>query len=242
MNIINLYERRARYYPAVFTISPLIIFFYFWFKEIQSLEWAFLGIVTNLGLAIPLSTLARKLGNKKQDKLLIKWGSLPATQLLMHSNNSLNDATKVRYHFKLKGIKGLVIPTVEEERIDLQIAIVNFNSCIDYLIRKTRNRNDYPLVFEENVSYGRIRNLFGLKPIALSLGFILLIFQMFLIYNAYGIGWNISAVPILKIISVIFTIIYLIYFLFIINEKHVYDEGIKYGKALLETCEDLNEG
>ncbi|MCG3085848.1 hypothetical protein JEG43_02740 [Anoxybacillus sp. LAT_35] len=237
--ILNTYERKARYYPSLLTVSPIIIWLYLWFPEISSLEGTFISLIVGLGISIPLSVLARTLGKKKQDKLVAQWGALPATLILRHNDNTLNIDTKKRYHQKLRLLTNLDIPTENEEVNNPSVANRIYDSCIDYLRQSTRDRTKYSLVFNENIYYGQLRNLLGLKPLGLFICISLLIIQLLLIYNNYGIGINISAVPILKIISILFTISFIIFWLFFVSPIQVYNAGINYGRALLECCEEI---
>lgn len=237
--VLNTYERRARYLPTVLTISPIIIWLYLWFPQIRSLEGTFTSLIIGLGISIPLSILARTLGKKIQSKLLFKWGALPATLILRHEDKALNKETKNRYHLKLKSLTNIDIPTYEKELEDPKDAEQKYDSCIDFLRQKTRDKSKYSLVFNENVSYGQARNLLGLKPVGISICLILIVIQFFSIYLNYGFGLNISAVPILETISVILTLFILLFWIFFVSAKQVYNAGENYGKALLECCEQL---
>ncbi|WHY63273.1 hypothetical protein [Cytobacillus firmus] len=235
--VLNTYERKARYLPAVWTVSPILIWLYLWFPEIRSLEGTFISLIIGLGISIPLSILARTLGKKEQNKLLLKWGALPATLILRNSDESLNKETKTRYHQRLSVLTNMDIPSHEKELEDPKDALQKFDSCIDFLRQRTRDKAKYSLVFNENVSYGQARNLLGLKPIGLLICVILIAIQFFSIYKNYGIGFNISAVQILETISFIITLLFLLFWIFFVSTKQVYTAGVNYGKALLECCE-----
>ncbi|WP_284140622.1 hypothetical protein [Virgibacillus sp. LDC-1] len=237
--VLNTYERRARYLPAVLTISPIIIWLYLWFPDIRSLEGALISLIVGLGISIPLSILARTLGKKKQDKLLVKWGALPATLILRNNDKYLNKETKNRYHQRLKLLTGIDLPTHEKELEDPVDAQQKFDSCIDYLRQRTRDKVKYSLIFNENVSYGQARNLLGLKPIGILICTILIAIQFFTIYKNYGVGLNISAVPILEVISVVINLLFLSFWIFFVSTKQVFTAGVNYGKALLESCEHI---
>jgi hypothetical protein len=44
-----------------------------------------------------------------------------------------------------------------------------YEACTTSLISKTRAKNSFPLVFEENCNYGFRRNLWGMKPLGISI-------------------------------------------------------------------------
>ncbi|MCT4777141.1 MULTISPECIES: hypothetical protein [Exiguobacterium] len=235
--VLNTYERKARYLPSLLTVSPIIIWLYLCFPDIRSLEGTFISLIVGLGISLPLSTLARTLGKKEQDKLLASWGALPATLILRNNDGSLNQETKNRYHQKLRSLTNLDIPTIEKELENPLDANIKFDSCIDYLRQKTRDKVKYSLIFNENVSYGQARNLLGLKPLGMLTCIFLIAIQSFYIYNNYGLGLNISAVPILEIISIVVTLLFLSFWIFFVSSNQVYAAGVNYGKALLECCE-----
>lgn len=237
--VLNPYELRARYLPAILTISPVIIWLYLWFPEIRSLKGTSISLLVGLGISIPLSILARDLGNKKQEILLTQWGALPATLILRNNDDTLNRETKQRYHQKLKLLTNVDIPTLEMELENPLEANQKFDSCIDYLRQSTRDINKYRLVFNENISYGQIRNLLGLKPVGLIICTLLLVIQLYSIYRNYGVGLNISAVPILYLVSVVINFSFLYFWTFLVNSKKVYTAGLNYGKALIESCQQL---
>lgn len=238
--VLNTYERNARYYPAVMTVSPIIIWLYLWFQEIRSLEGTFISLIVGLGISIPLSVLARTLGKKEQEKLIKKWGALPATLILRNVDDSLNLETKRRYHQRLSLLTNLDLPTHEQELDNPIDAKQKFDSCIDYLRQSTRDKVKYSLVFNENIYYGRTRNLFGLKPLGLLICIVLLVIQLVLVTKNYGIGINITAVPIMETLSIVITVSFLVFWLFFINASQVYNAGVNYGKALLECSEHIN--
>jgi len=237
--VLNTYERKARYLPAVLTVSPIIIWLYLWFPDIRSFKGTFISLIVGLGISIPLSILARTLGKKEQDKLLVKWGALPATLILRNSDETLNKETKNRYHQRLRLLTNVDIPTHEKELEDPLDTIRKFDSCIDYLRQRTRDKAKYSLIFNENMSYGQARNLLGLKPIGILICVILLVIQSISIYKNYGVGLNISAVPILELISVVIILLLLSFWIFFVSTKQVYSAGVNYGKALLESCEHI---
>ncbi|WP_152910776.1 ComEC/Rec2 family competence protein [Bacillus sp. 522_BSPC] len=170
---------------------------------------------------------------------LLMWGALPATIILRNNDKTLNKETKNRYHQKLRLLTNVDIPTKERELEDPLEAIQKFNSCIDYLRQRTRDKAKYSLIFNENVSYGQARNLLGLKTFGLTICSILIAIQLFSIYKNYGVGLNISAVPIFEIISVIITVLFLSFWIFFVSAKQVYNAGVNYSKALLESSEHI---
>lgn len=237
--LTNTYERNARLLPALLTIFPLIMWLFLWFPEFQTVKATVINFIFSLGFSLAISIVARALGKKVQEKLILKWRGMPATIILSHSDQTLNIETKKRYHRSLASLIGTALPTIEEETENPLEARKKFDSCIDYLIKKTRNNAEYPLVFNENVSYGQARNLLGLKPIGLGLCFSLLAIQLIMVVIKYGVGYNISVVPVTELLSIGVAIFFLFFWFFFVSANSVYNAGVNYGKALLEVCEDI---
>ncbi|MCR6110051.1 hypothetical protein HXA35_06890 [Bacillus sp. A301a_S52] len=238
--VLNTYERKARYYPAVLTITPIIVWLYLWFPDIRSLEGTFISLIAGLGISIPLSILARTLGKKAQEKLIMQWGALPATLILRNNDTSLNSETKKRYYQKLELLTKINLPDRDIEDEDPNTAQQKFDSCIDYLRQHTRDKVKYSLVFNENIYYGQARNLLGLKPLGLLICITLIIAQLLLIYLNFGFGLNVSAVPLLQMVSLGSTFVFLFFWFFFVSSNQVYNAGVNYGKALLECCESID--
>ena len=109
-----------------------------------------------------LTQLGRDAGKNKEKGLWDSWGGKPTTQLLRHRDHQLDPNTKSRYHAKLAAIvPGIRMPSPEEEAQDPQAADHVYDSCVKYLIQKTRDHKQFPLLFHENVSYGFRRDLLG---------------------------------------------------------------------------------
>ena len=64
---------------------------------------------------------------------------------------------------------GLAVPTRDEQDRDGSASDAYWEACTEELIRRTRDRVRYPLVFEGLVQYGYRRNLLGLKYLGLPL-------------------------------------------------------------------------
>ena len=116
---------------------------------------------------VPLSFLASQVGadfgKRLEKELWKKWSGPPTTRFLRHRNSEYNAISRELVHAKLKGF-GLHVPTEREEKKDNIAADSHWEACTGELIRRTRNKRQYPLVFEGLVEYGYRRNLLGLRP------------------------------------------------------------------------------
>ena len=120
INIItDVYERKARLYPALWLISPVIAtgaaLLTAKFNILQSLAGGMVGC----GGAFLLTQLARDAGKKREASLFAKWGVLPSVSIFRHRDSRLDSITKARYHKKLASlVKEAKAPTPEQEQSD----------------------------------------------------------------------------------------------------------------------------
>ena len=172
MNLTNLvvdgYERKARLYPALLLIAPVVAagvaMLSAKLSGLQSLAAAIVGC----GGAFLLTQLARDSGKNREKTLFTKWGGLPSVAILRHRDTRLDSITKVRYHKKLSAlVKEAKPPTIEQEQADPAAADAVYSAWSNFLRVNTRDTKKFVLLFQENVNYGYRRNVWGLKPIGI---------------------------------------------------------------------------
>jgi hypothetical protein len=172
MSLLNLiserYDRETRLYPAFLVVAPMVVS---WvtlvsanFTVIQSLAPMLVGG----GGAFLLSQLARDAGKKAEKKLFERWGGLPSVAIFRHRDSRLDSVTKTRYHKKLAGlVKEARAPTPEQEQEDPAAADATYLAWSKYLRVNTSDTKKFALLFQENVSYGYRRNVWGLRAIGI---------------------------------------------------------------------------
>jgi len=170
MNPINLitdgYERKARLYPGLLLVAPVVI-------TLVGVASAKLSTLESLGTvaagcggAFLLTQLARDAGKRCEKDLFEAWGGMPSIAVFRHRDSLIDVLTKARYHGRLVAlVKGAKAPTPEEEAADPAGADQVYSAWSSYLRVHTRDTKKYPLLFQENVSYGYRRNVYGLRPI-----------------------------------------------------------------------------
>jgi hypothetical protein len=183
MKIVDRYSLNARFYPMVLFYMPVLLLgalFSFQFDK-------YTHLLTSLGilgaLSFFLQQIGRDPGKKKEKALWQSWGGAPSTQLLRWQDSTIDANTKKRYHLKLQELCKLdIVPDENFEKAHPQEADVAYQSWVKFLITKTRDTKKFSLLFTENISYGFRRNMWGLKPYAISL----LIILMITTYGYYG--------------------------------------------------------
>ena len=158
------YDWKARAIPVFLVVVPVIAAIWLLpipFDPIPS------GIVVTLisSSGVYLAAVMGGLPGKRIEKgLWEKQGGRPTVRFLQHGNNEFNRFTRQRIHAKLIDL-GLDVPSANQEEEEPKTAIAKWESCVEALIQKTRDKNRFPLVFNNLTAYGFHRNLLGIKYI-----------------------------------------------------------------------------
>jgi len=166
--ITDGYERKARLYPALLLIAPIVFVLVAMLSTKQSTLESLLAAAVGFGGVFLLTQLARDRGKRREKQLFAKWGGLPSIAIFRHRNGTLDSITKTRYHKKLADlVKEAKAPTTEEEQANPTAADAAYAAWSHYLRVNTRDRKRFPLLFQENVNYGYRRNVWGLRPLGI---------------------------------------------------------------------------
>lgn len=160
---LDRYNLTARLGPALIVALPLGLGFVAWFPRGVELQTLPLGAIITFVLAVLLTQLGRGPGRHAQTRLFQRWGGAPTTRMLSHEHTTLNQHTVLAVHARLRTLRpDLAIPaTAEDERKNQAAAFAVYEACTDFLREFTRE--GYPLVHEENISYGFRRNLWAMR-------------------------------------------------------------------------------
>jgi len=237
--IFDEYERKARLYPALIVISPIILDIYLIVPEIRNLSSTFASVLASLGLLELLAYVSRSGGKSKEKMLFNHWGGIPTSRFLRNSDTTIDPLTKKRYHnFLMKSIRDYKIPSLEDEVVNLASADSIYESGIRWLREKTRDKKAYPLVFKENVGYGFSRNLWALKNMSILLLIVSILLNVTVFYIKQG-KISLSYTYEFWIANAISFILLLIW-IFFINKSFVKNAAEAYARALLATCDDIS--
>lgn len=156
------YAWRARAVPVVIAIAPALVALI-----LLGTPWhlALKGSTLALGISVIAWVLALTgglPGKRLEQRLWEKQGGPPTVRFLRRGNEEYNQFTRCRVHAKLRAL-GLDLPSSEEEAHHPDTATLKWKSCVDELIRRTRNRDAFPLVFQNLTDYGMHRNMLGFK-------------------------------------------------------------------------------
>jgi hypothetical protein len=173
---LDEYTRNARLKPAFLVALPLALTVaVLGFKQ-SAIEGTLFGLASSFGFTFLLSQLVRDRGKARESWLFERWGGKPTTAILRHIDTRLNVHTRVRYYVRLSSmLPEITLPSAEQEKANPTVADAAYTSCGDYLLSKTRDKERFQLLFQENVNYGFRRNLWAMKPVGIAISILSLV-------------------------------------------------------------------
>lgn len=236
MEFLDTYAIKARLFPALVAIAPALSLF---LMTGTLTNPGFPEVVTALTLGVMFfaaADLARRAGKQVEARLFKATGGRPQNRELSFADTTLKEVNKARYRQFLAEQIGLTAPTRESELNHPAKAQEFYDACYDYLRVNTYDTKQYNILFRENIAYGYIRNLLGLKP--------------------YGIAINIAAAltawalytyqPHFALMSEGklflqggFALIHILYLVLAVTERSLMNASKRYARQLTLCCETL---
>ena len=185
-----------------------------------------------------MAHLTRSLGRNAENRLFKEWGGKPTTIWLSHQDNNLDPMTTARYHlFLTQNVPNWRAPDATEECKDFEKASLVYDSAVRWLRESTRDKSKFKLLFQENISYGFRRNLYGLKKLGIFISISCLLINVMATYRIFTsdttglevVGWASLAVCALVFLS----------WTCVIKKSWVRDAANGYARALLASCDQL---
>ncbi len=235
-NLFDEYSLNARVRPSLLTLLPVIISVYVTFPLLYTLASGLISLVVICGFITALAHFSRHRGRVVENKLFALWGGKITTKMLRHRDTTLDQVTKNRYHqFFLNNIDGWSLPSIDNENEDPDQADRYYESAIKWLLENTRDTKRYNLLFKENISYGFRRNCYGIKCYGITLS----------ILSIALVTWSISSFNktitqpsmLFSYASIAFSLLLLVWWIFVVNPKWVKDLANSYSTRLLAACD-----
>ena len=175
--ILNPYDRKARLQPALLTGLPLFVCLavlvsgFGWFWSVVS------GMLLFCGATTWLTQLGRDRGKALEPALFRAWGGKPSVAMLRHRDERLATSDKERYRAIIRRmVPELKLAPLRKEQRSPEQADDGYQGATTWLLEQTRDRRRFELIFRENMNYGFRRNLWALKPFALTFDIISIAF------------------------------------------------------------------
>ena len=183
--VTDPYERSARLYPALLALLPLLTLVMLLYGPKATALTGAMTVAVSCGGLYLTTNLCRELGKRLEEKLYLKWGGKPTTQLLRHRDMTIEAVTKQRYHAFLAGKINVAFPDKGQEASNPAAADEVYQSGVRWLLNHTRPEDNkkFDLLFKENVAYGFRRNALGVK----SIGLIVSIASLFWVLATEGV-------------------------------------------------------
>lgn len=235
MDFLDAYIIRARLFPAILAISPFIAL------VAITVSWNTLSLpqaITTVAVGVlffAFADLARRMGKRTEKDLFKDTGGVPSNTLLMHSDKTFDPATHERYRNFIGDLIGEKAPSEEKDARDPAAARQYYIRAGNWLRENTRNHDEFKLLFEENITYGFRRNLYGIKWPALALNVLVLIACGVILYlNKFSAG-TLGQVEMVGA----FAALHALYFLLVVSRKSVVAASNQYARQLILSSETL---
>lgn len=244
MLAFNPYNLRARVQPILvawlpFLAMPLVL------DPDASFDWtAVRWLALYFVFATLLVQLGRDRGKRLEKKIYKDIGCKPSMAMLRHRDSRIGQHTKKRYvAFLDKNIQDLRLPSPDEERNSPGPSDEKYRSAVVWLLAQTTNRDQFPLVFEENINYGFRRNIWALKrPVLWTNGSAITFAGIG--YGCQGAilgqwlqGFSLSSH--LLFFWVVIALIHSYFFAFVIKRRWVREQSETFARRLLAACDRL---
>lgn len=233
--MLDRYSRWARLAPALVALFPAVSTVAVWSPALYDFAIGISAMGTACGITFLLAHIARYLGRKTEPKLYCQWGGKPTSQWLLRSDRNLDEQTKARYRKLLEErVDGWEAPSQADEETGREGAMATYDSAVRWLRDRTRDRQQFDLVFAENVSYGFRRNLYGLRWIGRLVALLCVLVNGGLCHRASVTG---DAISVLGLASLSFSVIMTVVWFAAVRQRWVRDAADGYARALLAACD-----
>ncbi len=243
--VTNEYERKARLYPALLSLFPMIATLMLLYGPRVSALTNVVTIALSCGGLYLVTNLCRELGKRLEPKLFQEWGGSPTTQLLRHRDRTIEAVTKRRYHSFLAEKINEPFPNPQQEANNPARADDVYQSGVRWLLNRTRDTNKFGLLFRENVAYGFRRNGLGIKPLGLafSIGCLLWVLGtegvLTMSSRQFVSKVALLALPETAIASLVASAAMLAVWIVFFTKRSVRTAAFTYAEMLLRACDTL---
>lgn len=236
--IFDYYLLKARFAPACLSALPLLTLL------IMIGDWSRFSLpeilisTIILILLIVTSDIARRRGRAVERKIFASTGGRPGNTELSRKDLTFQPPALDRYRAFLAARLERDAPTPESEAANPKGAADFYEECFAWLRENTRDKARFPLISEENATYGFRRNLLGMKPIGIFMNIITLIISYY-IYTKTFIEINTPSNDLIIILIISFS--HLLYFIFWVTKDSVKDASYVYARQLVASIDKIIE-
>lgn len=228
LNLFDSYNLRARTSVALFYTLPFILDVIALFgKSITSVE----GVTLSVLILVTVQCILHLCRSNHQS-----FNRNYAAEYLM-PDSEISNITKNRYYRKIASFEPefIAFGNIDEENTQKAITINLCESVVTWLRAKTRDDKVFHLVYEENINYGFIWNMFNLKKVGIIFNCIALAFLALIFFTPIFENDKPTHFVLALEIAAHFTAT--MYLIAAITKKKVETSAKRYAKALIEAID-----
>ncbi|MEV0357683.1 hypothetical protein AB0H71_16655 [Nocardia sp. NPDC050697] len=178
--VTDSYNRKARFLPAVLVVLPIIILGVAAVPVVVE-TWTKVAALAAFCLPFLASQIIRDRGLRVEEALFADWGGRPTETMLRWRANATTTAVQRRHDLILRHFS-IALPTSAAEAAAPDEADESYSAAVSALRERTRDKSRFPLVFEENISYGFWRNTYASRGVAIAISLLAAIGTALLAY------------------------------------------------------------
>ncbi|MGW6909539.1 hypothetical protein [Streptomyces sp. NPDC054940] len=161
---LDEYERRARLIPGLLSVFPLVILFsVLGLRQVPAIVYIVGTLTIAAGGPVVVSTTVRSMGRAVEPRLWESWGGPPTTAWLRLREPSENEAQRDLWRSSIESVSGINLLSLRAERANPTKADNSIETAIKRIRDRTRNIEQFPLLYSENRGYGYERNIYGVR-------------------------------------------------------------------------------
>lgn len=241
--LLDPYERKARLLPGLLLTLPASLSVMALWVDGQVWQKAILALCGTCGVPFLIANITRDAGKKLETKLVKKWGGLPSTIMLRHSDDYFDSHTKKQYHNALSRGTGVTMPTAAEEAADRKAADAAYRAAGLWLREKTKDRRKFNHVFRENIAYGFRRNITGLKYQGALLAFacagLLILRPATLYFNTRNLEQALHQLTSFQFVALLTALVFTLVWLTCFSEASLRRTGEAYADRLIRASKEI---
>jgi len=245
--VTDPYDRQARLYPALLCLLPLFAVIALLYAPNVSALTQVVTLAVSCGGLFLMTNICREMGKRLEKRLFREWGGKPSTQILRHCDSLIDSVTKRRYHAFLAAKINSPFPDAEQEKHDPGKADETYQSGALWLLDHTRPDpgKQFDLLFRDNIAYGFRRNALGVKPLAITLAAVCLLWASLkehVLFGASGKFFDWAALMQLSpaaIASLTVSGVMLLVWIFFFTTTSLRTSAFSFAQTLLRTCDVL---
>ena len=237
---LDLYTLRARLFPSVLAVAPLLALATMF---VATVSFGIPQTLVGIAVAVLLYTCAevgRRFGKSAEKRLFAEYGGRPVFAALRRQSHVFSGATKERYRNFLAAKIGQQVPSSKAERDDPRSVDGFYRDCAAWLREHTRDTEKFKVLFNENIGYGFWRNLRGMKALALVCNVITLVASAVMLWEQ-GLFPGEPERGLLVVVLVI-ALIHALFFFVAVTDKAVMEASDNYERQLALATETFLDG